>query len=386
MMDRPLLWLLLMASAFGLGCGARSQLLDGDEAPPEDARPGETAGCDLPEESPAVCPTGTATLVDDRSPITVRTDATHVVYTTSSGGPAGSVSLLEAAPLAGGPHATLYTFAENANPFAWTLRGGAVYLNDGQGHILRIEVDGSGQSTLYTSPSLPFRAWHFAADEEWLFFGERSNKAGTERLSRLPLTGGTREILAELTFTWEYTTDFSPNQHVEVSVDDCSLYWLHEPTVPKNGGTNFDGTIYRVAKSGGAPMPLLEDLARPGQLSRSRDAAWVIDDGDIPFSTEQRLMGVGNDGGARAPLSFGTESVALLVLDESAVHYVLYGPPGDLNAKTGWWTRPLDDSAPPSLIPTAPVSPEGVYVASLDRTCRMLYSSVANDIVRQPLP
>ena len=112
---------------------------------------------------------------------------------------------------------------------------------------------------------------------------------------------------------------------------------------------------------------------------------WVLDRGENSNWGEQRFLGAGKDGSPRAPLSFAPEQVALFVLDTDAIRYVLHGPPADLGALTGWWTRPLDSSAPPSLIAAAPVA-KGTYVATIDRACHTLYSNLGYDIVRGPLP
>jgi hypothetical protein len=325
-------------------------------------------------------------IVTERPPVALRTDATQIVYTTASEPMVASYARLEAVPLAGGRPRTLYSYDSAVNQFAWTLRGGSVYLNDGHGNIVGVPTGGGAPSTVATLS----RMTHFDADESWLYFGQRDNKAGTEKLFRLPLSGGAPDQLAELDFAWEYVVDYTPNTTVEVVVDGCSLYWLHQPTIPRNGGSNRDGVVYRVPKDGGDKTAVISGLTEPEMISLTHQAIWVLDRGNDPFDgKDDRFVGVGKDGSPRTPILFIDRGVSKLIVDfgrgGDALHYVLWGPPNDLNAISGWWTRSLE--GPAEALPIAGLTaPQGLYTATVDRSCGHVYSAVESGILRQPLP
>jgi hypothetical protein len=367
-----------------LACGGETEF---DAAGPPGAAAND-GNCSVAIERATPCPTGSFAVMTEITPVALRTDGTSAVYATASLQDEQGARL-EAVPLSGGAPRTLYTYEIGANQSAWTLHGGSIYLNDGAGHILRVPVDGRAALTLHTQPPR-LAASHFVADDRWLYFGERDNEAGTEKVYRLALSGGAPEQLSEVAFSWEYTIDYTPNQDVEVAVDGCSLYWLHQRTIPRNGGSNDDGTVYRIPKNGGAKEVVISGLTAPVGLNLTNDAVWVMDRGDDPFDHgRDRFVGADKNGDAREPVVFAELSPATFVVDfgraPDAIHYVLYGPPSDLNAQTGFWTQSLTSPGPPTLIADASVS-EGFFTAAIDRGCGHLYSALQNSIVRQTLP
>jgi hypothetical protein len=372
-----------------LACGSRTELSNpGSRAEPAEV-PSIGEDCTVAVEGPSVCAVGELTIETEVALVALRTDATKIVYTTASGNTGDTYARMEAVSLAGGKPHTLYRYRSPANQFAWTLRGGFVYLSDGQGNILRVPVRGGSPSALGV---LPPSSWvsYFDADERFLYFGGRDNRAGTEKLFRLPLSGGDPERIAQIDFTWEYVIDYTPNTAVEVAADGCSLYFLHQPTVPRNGGSNEDGTVYRIPKQGGEPAAVISGLTNPEHLSLTHQAIWVLDRGKDPFDhKDDRLVGVGKDGSPREPILFIERSTSHHVVDfgrnEDALHYVLWGPRNDLNARSGWWTQSLDRPGEASLIDGLAVH-EKLFAATIDRHCGHLYSAAGGSILRQPLP
>lgn len=319
----------------------------------------------------------------------IRATPAHVVYATASPG----ARLIRVAPDGTGSR-VLHAFSDASNQSAWAIRGDVVVLNDGGTRLLHIDVR-TGQSRVLLASATRIDGWHFAMDDAFAYWGERDNRAGVERISRVSLAGGERQTLAEIRFEWRYS-DFSANRHVEITVADGALYWLHQPTIPDGGGSNRDGVVYRLPVTGGAPTPWIVALEAPRRLATSATAAWVLEEGaSSGWGIDDRIVGRGFDGSTRAPIAFGLGprdySPSQIVIGNNDVFYVLGGS-SDVSpqVRTGWWRRALVGDTTPALVRSAPVGPAPILATGYEPACETLYVCVSirtidSDLVRYAL-
>lgn len=360
--------LFLLACA---SCGARTELAVGPAVSP--ARPDN-------------CPEGTATVVPQSQAVTIRSNPLHVVYATASPG----ARLIRVAPDGSGMR-SLHSFADSSNQSAWALRDDTVVLNDAGRRLLRIDVR-TGQSRELFASARRIDGWFFAIDEAFVYWGERDNRAGVERVFRASLAGAPPQQLAEVRFEWQYP-DASANRNVEIVVAGGVVYWLHQPTIPRNGGSNRDGVVYRMPVTGSSPTPWISGLEEPRGLALSANAVWVLEEGSSSgWGMDDRVLGRGLDGSTRAPIDFGLGprdySPSQVVVGNEDLLYVLGGSSDVFPlVRTGWWRRPLVGGGAAELVATAPVGPAPILSTEYEPACETLYvcvsiATVESDLVR----
>lgn len=330
-----------------------------------------------------------ATLVAQSQAVVIRASPEHVVYATASPG----ARLIRIAPDGTGRR-ELHAFPDSSNQSAWAFRGDFVVLNDMGRRLLRIDVR-TGQSRELFASASRIDGWFFAMDDAFVYWGERDNRAGTERISRSSLSGGERQQLAEIRFEWQYP-DFSSNRDVEIVVVDGFVYWLHQPTIPRNGGSNRDGVVYRMPVAGATPTPWITGLDEPRGLASSANAVWVLEEGSSSgWGMDDRVLGRGHDGSPRAPIDFGLGprdySPSQVVIGNDDLLYVLGGS-SDVSpqVRTGWWRRPLVGGGAAELVSAARVGPAPILATRYEPACETLYVCVSirtvdSDLVRYAL-
>jgi hypothetical protein len=366
MLDRIATFCLAVAC---VSCGARSELI------------GPASG----RSSPSSCPEGNATLVPQSQAVVIRANPQHVVYATASPG----ARLMRIAPDGSGSR-ELHTFGASSNQGAWALRGDSIVLNDDGRRLVHIDAR-TGRSRVIFASEARIDGWYFAMDDAFAYWGERDNRSGVEHVRRASLAGGAPQLLTELRFEWQYA-DVSANRNVEIVVVDRVVYWLHQPTIPRGGGSNGDGVVYRMPVDGGTPTAWISGLVEPRELARSADAVWVLEEGSsVGWGADDRVLGRGFDGAARAPIDFGLGprdySPAQVVVGNDAVFFVLGGSSDVFPlVRTGWWRRALVGGVA-ELVADARVGPAAILATRYEPACETLYvctstATVESDLVR----
>src|SRR5262249_32641872 len=132
-----------------------------------------------------------------------------------------------------------------------------------------------------------------AVHDSYVYFTDQGPAAYMGRLARVPIDGGTVEILAENLI----------NSH-GIAVDDYNVYYTVSPW--SSGMGPAVGSLFKVPKAGGTPTPLATGQPNPDSIAVRNGTVYWINHG-YTFNQAQ-LVSVKSTGGAAtilvSPLDF----------------------------------------------------------------------------------
>lgn len=187
---------------------------------------------------------------------------------------------------------------------------GGVYFatNDG---VFQAKSDGSAPTLLDPID----KVWAMAADAEYIYAKTTGDAADpTTRILRVPIKGGINEDIAPAE-KGLYTYSGQ-----ELAIDASFVYWIN----------SSEGTLMKVAKTGGQPVALAEGLADPVSVT--------VDKGEVFFTVR------GKDGGSTAD-----RAVAKVSSAGGAITYLAHGPSTSafgvaVDATNAYWTAKVTGS------------------------------------------
>ncbi|WP_394844905.1 hypothetical protein LZC95_48650 [Pendulispora brunnea] len=307
------------------GCSAASSL--------EDEREGEQ------KASPSVQTTAgvlaTPELIASQVPAFVwKLDGADFFFT--GGGDASPTDIVGRMPVGGGT----YTALASGQPVGWGIATDSEKIFwGGLGYVRTMPKAGGIPTTLWAEDN-QYGTW-LATDGTTVFFTTRENSGGN-RLRRVPIAGGTSQVLYETTSTTDLT---------ELGLDTNNVYTAYRRDflrIPKGGGTptvvasfneepcriHYDGavaflnlgnTIARLPLAGGTPLTVFDGTVDGktvyGCLSLAADANNLYFSAYTEPFTVEGIFKVAKTGGAAVQIAAGQKTIYNMGVDAKYVYW-----------------------------------------------------------------